>query len=120
MAEVVLSDMEPDLFPPLGSTDQACVSQKARKFYNAEKQFVKLRPAYSIKLVFPYVVKAIKIKITSKFRDMEPVIPLCRLQTTQTVQTVQTEYLFFLFFGEILISRNTNIHKQDRLLLRLP
>ena len=36
-----------------------------------EKQFVKLRPARSIKLVFPYVVKAIKIKITAKFRDME-------------------------------------------------
>ena len=50
---------------------QACVSQKTRKLYEPEKQFVKLRPAYSIKLVFPYVVKAIKIKITAKYRDME-------------------------------------------------
>ena len=33
-----------------------------------EKLFVKLRPAYSVKLVFSYVVKGIKIKITSKFR----------------------------------------------------
>ena len=50
---------------------EACVSQKTRKLSEPEKQFVKLRPAYSIKLVFPYVVKAIKIKITAKFRDME-------------------------------------------------
>ena len=33
-----------------------------------EKPFVKLRPAYSVKLVFSYVVKGIKIKITAKFR----------------------------------------------------
>ena len=50
---------------------QACVSQKTRKLYEPEKQFVKLRPAYSIKLAFSYVVKAIKIKIIAKFRDME-------------------------------------------------
>ena len=34
-----------------------------------EKPFVKLRPAYSVKLVFSYVVKGIKVKITAKFRD---------------------------------------------------
>ena len=33
-----------------------------------EKPFVKLQPAYSIKLVFSYVVKGIKMKITAKFR----------------------------------------------------
>ena len=33
-----------------------------------EKPFVKLPPAYSVKLVFSYVVKGIKIKITAKFR----------------------------------------------------
>ena len=46
-----------------------------------------------------------------------PVTPkrrLCRLQTVQTTQTVQTVHFFPLFFGEILTSRNTNIHKQDR------
>ena len=32
-----------------------------------EKPFVKLRPAYSVKLIFSYVVKGIKIKITAKF-----------------------------------------------------
>ena len=45
----------------------ACFSQKTRKLYGPEKPLVKLRPAYSIKLVFFYV----KIKITAKFRDTE-------------------------------------------------
>ena len=30
-----------------------------------------LRPAYSVKLVFTYVEKGIKMKITAKFRDTE-------------------------------------------------
>ena len=33
-----------------------------------EKPFIKLRPSYSVKLVFSYVVKGIKIKMTAKFR----------------------------------------------------
>ena len=33
-----------------------------------EKPFVKLRTAYSVRLVFSYIVKGIKIKITAKFR----------------------------------------------------
>ena len=49
----------------------ACVSEKTRKLYGQEKPFVKLRPAYSVKLVFLYVVKGIKIKITAKFCDTE-------------------------------------------------
>ena len=46
------------------------VSRKSRKLFGPEKPFVKLRPAYSAKLVFSYVVKGIKIKIkiTAKFR----------------------------------------------------
>ena len=32
-----------------------------------EKPFVKLRPAHSVKLIFLYVVKGIKIKISEKF-----------------------------------------------------
>ena len=44
------------------------VSRKFRKLFGPEKLFVKLRPAYSAKLVFSYVVKGIKIKITAKFR----------------------------------------------------
>ena len=49
----------------------ACVSQKTRKLYGPEKPFVRLRPAYFVKLVFLYVVKEIKIKITAKFCDTE-------------------------------------------------
>ena len=44
------------------------VSRKSRKLFGPEKPFVKLRPAYSVKLVFSYVVQGIKIKITAKFR----------------------------------------------------
>ena len=33
-----------------------------------EKPFVKLRPDYSVKLVFSNVVRGIRIKITAKFR----------------------------------------------------
>ena len=44
------------------------VSRKSRELFGPEKSFVKLRPACSVKLVFSYVVKGIKIKITAKFR----------------------------------------------------
>ena len=37
-----------------------------------EKPFIKLRAAYSVKLVFSYVVKGIKIKITAKSRASRP------------------------------------------------
>ena len=44
------------------------VSRKCRKLFGPEEPFVKLRPAYSVKLVFSYVVKEIKIKISAKCR----------------------------------------------------
>ena len=44
------------------------VSRKSRKLFGPGRSFVKLRPAYSVKLAFSYVVKGIKIKITAKFR----------------------------------------------------
>ena len=44
------------------------VSRKSRKLSGPEKASLKLRAAYSVKLVFSYVVKGIKIKITAKFR----------------------------------------------------
>ena len=47
------------------------VSQKSRKLFGPEKPFLKLRPAYSVKLVFWYVVKGTKIKITAIFRVSE-------------------------------------------------
>ena len=45
------------------------VSRKSRKLFGPEKPFVNLRLAYSMKLVFSFVVKGIKIKITAKFRS---------------------------------------------------
>ena len=50
------------------SPPQGPVSRKSRKLFGSEKPFLKLRPPYSVKLVFSYVVKGIKIKITAKFR----------------------------------------------------
>ena len=44
------------------------VSRTSRKLFGPEKAFVKLRSAYSVKLVFSYVVKGWKVKITVKFR----------------------------------------------------
>ena len=46
------------------------VSRKSRKLYGPEKPSVKLRPADSVRLVFSYVVKGIKVKITSKSRAL--------------------------------------------------
>ena len=49
-----------------------CLVQFWRAFLKTpEKPFFKLRSAYIVKLVFSYVVKGIKIKITAKFRDTE-------------------------------------------------
>ena len=42
------------------------VSRKSRKLFGPEKSFVKLRRAYSVKRVFSYVLKGIKIKTTVK------------------------------------------------------
>ena len=47
---------------------QGPVSRKSRKPFGSEKPFVKLRPAYSVKLVISYIVKGMKIKMTAKFR----------------------------------------------------
>ena len=51
-----------------GNLAQVPVSRKSRELFGPEKPFVKLRPAYSVKLVFSYVVNGIKRKITAKFR----------------------------------------------------
>ena len=53
---------------PHKASDLGPVSRKSRELFGPEKPVVKLRPAYSVKLVFSYVVKGIKIKITAKFR----------------------------------------------------
>jgi len=49
---------------------QGPVSRKSRKLFGPEKPFVKLRPVYSVKLIFSHVVKGMKIKITAKFRAL--------------------------------------------------
>ena len=43
------------------------VSRKSRKLFRPEKPLINLRLAYSVKLIFSYVLKRIKIKITLKF-----------------------------------------------------
>ena len=52
--------------------NQGPVSRKSRKLFGPEKPFVKLRPAYCVKVVFSCVVKGIKIKIKikAKFRSL--------------------------------------------------
>ena len=58
---------KPD-YPGKNLSEQEPVSRKSRELFGPEKPFVKLRSAYSVKLVFSYVVKGIKIKITAEFR----------------------------------------------------
>ena len=53
---------------PRDLSHQGHVSRKSWKLFGTEKPFVKLRLAYSVKLVFSCFVKRIKTKITSKFR----------------------------------------------------
>ena len=65
LAECVLTIVELNHYERFG--DQGAVSRKSRELFGPEKPFVKLRPAYSAKLIFSYVVKGIKIKITAKF-----------------------------------------------------
>ena len=43
-------------------TAQGPVSRKSRELFGPEKPFDKVRPAYSVKLVFSYVAKGIKKK----------------------------------------------------------
>ena len=63
------------------------VSRKSRKLFGPEKPFVKLRPAYCVKLVFSYVVKGITIKITAKF----PVSRRLRFEDTKRTMSPETE-----------------------------
>jgi len=52
----------------------------------AGKPFVKLRPAYFVKLIFSFVVKRIKIKIIAKFRASRSI----RREDTKTIMSPQT------------------------------
>ena len=64
------------------NSSQGPASRKFRKPSWPEKSFVKLRPAYSVKLVFLHVVEGIKMKITAKFRASR------RLRFKDTKRTV--------------------------------
>ena len=67
-AEQRTNKLNPHMKPDVGiEPGPGAVSRKSRKLFGPEKPFVKLRPAYSVKLVFSYVVKGIKIIITAKF-----------------------------------------------------
>ena len=57
-----------NLCTPMFASHLRPVSRKSRKRLGPETPFLKLQPAYSVKLVFWYVVKGILFKITAKFR----------------------------------------------------
>ena len=61
------AETDPKSFGTFGKQAPGPVSRKSRKLFASGKQFVKLQPAYSVKLVLSYVVKGIKIKIAAKF-----------------------------------------------------
>ena len=54
--------------PSIQNSVQGHVSRKSRKRFGPEKTFITLRSAYSVKLVFSYVLNGIKIIKTAKFR----------------------------------------------------
>ena len=64
---------------------QGPVSRNSRKLFGPEKPIVKLRPAYSVKLVFSYVVKGVKIKITAKFRASRRL----RFEDTKRIMSIE-------------------------------
>ena len=70
------------------------VSRKSRELFGPEKPFVKLRPAYSVKLVFSYVVKGIKAKITAKFRASRRL----RFEDTKRIMSPEIRPKSFGFF----------------------
>ena len=39
-------------------------------FFGSKQPFVKLRPTYSVKLVYAYLAKGIKMKVSAKFRSL--------------------------------------------------
>ena len=49
-------------------TDHRPVSRKSRNLFGPEKPFVKLGPVYSVKLLFSYNEKGMKMETTAKFR----------------------------------------------------
>ena len=56
---------------PLNSWGLCPVSRKSRKLFGSENPFVKLRPPNSVKLVFSYLVKGLKIETNNKVSCLE-------------------------------------------------
>ena len=65
--ETFFSFFGPECSPPSNGY-LGPVSRKSRELFGPEKPFVKLRTAYSVKLVFSYVINRSQIKIAAKFR----------------------------------------------------
>ena len=61
------------------------LSRKSRKLFGPENPFLKLRLVHSVKLVFLYVVKGRKIKITARFRALR------RIRFENTKRTISPE-----------------------------
>ena len=78
------------------------VSPKSRKLFDPEKPFLKVQPAYSVKLVFSYVVKGIKIKITAKFRASRRL----RFEDTKRLMSSEIRPQSFGTFGKQALSQN--------------
>ena len=68
-------------------------SSKVPKLFGPEKPFVKLRPAYSLKLVSSYVIKGIKIKITARFRALRRL----RFEDTKRIMSPEMREKFRYF-----------------------
>ena len=100
------------------------VSQKSRELCGPEKPFVKVRPAYSVKLVFSCVGKGIKIKITAKFRpsrrlrfeDTKRIMsPEIRPKSFGTFEKQVILFLFSFLFFFIYVSINRLVYVEKGL-----
>jgi len=76
-----------------GITQSGACFLKAPKIFGPEKPFVKLRPAYSVRLISSYAVKGREIKITVKFRASR------RLRFEDTKRNMSLEKVFFKFYS---------------------
>ena len=80
------------------------VSRKSRELFGPEKPFIKLRPAYSVKLVFTSVVRGIKIKIAAKFRASRRL----RFEDTKRIMSPEIHPKSFGTFEKQASGRDSN------------
>ena len=64
---IMSPDMSPKSFGTFEKQAPGARFSKVPRTFRARKAILKLRPAYSVKLVCSYVVERIKINITAKF-----------------------------------------------------